>query len=117
MCKKGTCRRDRTVSACHQPDRSGDKEDTGTENGTQIPFFEEVGCFSDIDRDPRGRVISIAYYCMTNQERVKGGDDASQAEWFQVDNLPPLAFDHQKIIESALVKLRNRPLLQSNPES
>ncbi len=51
-------------------------------------------------RDPRGRTISVVYYAFIDQEVLPlAGDDASRAEWFPLQALPPLAFDHQKIIE------------------
>lgn len=55
-------------------------------------------------RDPRGRTISVVYYAIIDhQAHATAGDDASKAEWFPLENLPPLAFDHQKIIEEFLV--------------
>ena len=66
----------------------------------------QLGVFSDIDRDPRERVITIAWYALVKPYEVVGGDDADEASWFPVDDLPPLAFDHRKIFEAALERLR-----------
>lgn len=66
----------------------------------------ELGVFSDVDRDPRERVITIAYYALVKPSSVVGGDDADEAAWFPVDDLPPLAFDHEKIFEAAMEQLR-----------
>lgn len=66
----------------------------------------QLGVFSDVDRDPRERVITIAWYALVKPYEVVGGDDADEAAWFPVDHLPPLAFDHAKIFESAMERLR-----------
>lgn len=66
----------------------------------------ELGVFSDVDRDPRERVITIAYYALVKPSSVVGGDDADEAAWFPANSLPPLAFDHEKIFEAALDRLR-----------
>ena len=66
----------------------------------------QLGVFSDIDRDPRERVITIAWYALVKPSEVVGGDDADEAAWFPVDDIPPLAFDHGQILKAALEKLR-----------
>jgi 8-oxo-dGTP diphosphatase len=66
----------------------------------------QLGVFSDPDRDPRERVITIAWYALVKPSEVVGGDDADEAAWFPIDDLPPLAFDHAKIFEAALEQLR-----------
>ena len=67
----------------------------------------QLGVFSDVDRDPRERVITIAWYALVKPSAVVGGDDADEAAWFPVDDLPPLAFDHRKILKAALERLRH----------
>jgi 8-oxo-dGTP diphosphatase len=65
--------------------------------------------YGDPDRDPRDRVVTVAYYALIPPDapvREEGGDDASQAHWFSADRLPPLAFDHADIITYALRRLR-----------
>lgn len=73
-------------------------------------YMEELQSFSDINRDPRERVITIAFFALVIKDRyhVKGGDDARVAKWFPVKELPSLAFDHKKIIDTALERLRQR---------
>ena len=66
----------------------------------------QLGVFSDVNRDPRERVITIAWYALVKPYEVVGGDDAAEAAWFPVDDLPPLAFDHHKIFEAAMERLR-----------
>ena len=64
------------------------------ETGLQPAAIGQLGVFSDVNRDPRERVITIAWYALVKPSEVVGGDDADEAAWFPVDNLPPLAFDH-----------------------
>lgn len=71
-------------------------------------FFEQIGCFSTVNRDPRTRVITIAYYALVEKGKVQGGDDAAMASWFPVDNIPALAFDHDVILRAALKRLKER---------
>ena len=66
----------------------------------------QLGVFSEVHRDPRERVITIAWYALVKPSEVVGGDDAAEAAWFPVDALPPLAFDHRKIFETAMEQLR-----------
>lgn len=73
-------------------------------------YLEELATFSEKDRDPRERVITIAFFALVvkNQFVIKGGDDARTAKWFAVDELPKLAFDHDKIISTAIEHLRQQ---------
>jgi 8-oxo-dGTP diphosphatase len=73
-------------------------------------YIEEMQTFSHIGRDPRERVITIAFFALVvqNKYNVKGGDDASNAKWFPVKELPELAFDHKEIVTLALERLRQR---------
>lgn len=83
------------------------------ETGLKLDHIEEFGTFSEVDRDPRGRVISIAFYGITELSEVKGGDDAAKAQWFPIDEIPPLAFDHDRMLEQALKKFcKNQPTNQ-----
>ena len=76
------------------------------ETGLEAAAIGELGVFSDPDRDPRERVITIAYYALVKPSEVIGGDDAEEAAWFSVDHLPELAFDHDKIFQAAMERLR-----------
>lgn len=78
------------------------------ETGLIVDDISQIGTFDRVDRDPRGRVITVAYFVVIDGIReVKGGDDAAVARWFSIQNLPELAFDHQEIMEVALRKLRD----------
>ncbi len=70
--------------------------------------IEQFSVFSAVDRDPRERVISIAYYSLVKKSDVRGGDDASDARWFALNALPSLAFDHREILAKALQTLREK---------
>ena len=67
--------------------------------------IEQLGAFTLPNRDPRERVISIAYFTLTRVQEVLGADDARTAHWFPINQLPPLAFDHQQMFEQALQRL------------
>jgi len=64
--------------------------------------------FDAIDRDPRERTVSVAYYDIINslEDSIKAGDDAKEAKWFSVNDLPKLAFDHAIILEKLLNKIK-----------
>jgi 8-oxo-dGTP diphosphatase len=72
----------------------------------KIGKYSQFHTYSDYKRDPRERVISIAFYALSEVCEVIGGDDAEIALWKPVDEIPKLAFDHNKIIEDALKALR-----------
>ena len=76
------------------------------ETHLKITSFSLLGLYSEVDRDPRERVITIAWYALVRHAPVEGGDDAREAAWFPVDEVPPLAFDHDKIFASAREQLR-----------
>jgi len=80
------------------------EEETGLKN----LFIEQLYTFGEPGRDPRGRVISVAYYALVNLDThtVQAADDASEVGWFAIDKLPPLAFDHSHILNTALGRLR-----------
>ena len=73
------------------------------ETGVEDLYLEQLGTFGKPGRDPRERVISVAYLALASSAKlsVQAGDDAAAAEWFPLKALPPLAFDHAKIIEVA----------------
>lgn len=80
------------------------------ETNIYADFLEQIGAFGKPDRDPRERVISIAFYTMirTNGMKIRAGSDAADYQWFYIRNLPPLAFDHSDIIGHALDILRKK---------
>ena len=72
------------------------------ETGLVVSELDQIGAFSEVDRDPRGRTITVAYVAFIDAPvEVKGQDDASNAQWFPISALPPLAFDHEKIMAKA----------------
>ena len=78
------------------------------ETGLETEITHLVGVYSDPDRDPRGHTVSIAYILSPKDEKEpSGGDDASEAKFFDVNELPPLAFDHDKIIKDAMHILKH----------
>ena len=69
------------------------------ETGLRISELIQIGAYSKVDRDPRGRTVTVAYLArIAEAEPVVGQDDAAKASWFPIDNLPPLAFDHEDIL-------------------
>lgn len=77
------------------------------ETGLKVSEVKQIGAYSKVDRDPRGRTITVAYLArIANAEKVNGQDDAAKAEWFPINNLPPLAFDHEDIMKDAIELLQ-----------
>lgn len=73
-------------------------------------FLEQLFTFGTPGRDPRGRVVSVAYYALVrpDQHPATGDSDASEAAWHPVEKLPPLAFDHADILRIGLERLRGK---------
>ena len=80
------------------------EEETGLKNASVEQFYT----FSDVNRDPRERVITVAHYALVKLAEVKGGDDAASARWFSMDEVPRLAFDHDRILHMAASRLKER---------
>lgn len=80
------------------------------ETGLRLSYLEQLATFGKKGRDPRGRVISTAYLGLVRPEdvTVKTDDDAKEATWWAIDQLPPLAFDHAEIIEAGLQRLKSK---------
>ena len=87
---------------------TGARRELKEETGLETSYVEQFGCFSDVNRDPRERVITIAYYALVKKSDVKGADDAAEAHWFPIDNVPSLAFDHDRILRVALKTLKEK---------
>ena len=69
------------------------------ETGLQIEKMQQFGAYDAINRDPRHRTISVVYSVeLKEQKSVEGSDDAAQAKWFSLEDLPELAFDHAEIL-------------------
>ena len=76
------------------------------ETGLERAYIQQFHTFSDPHRDPRERVITIAYYALVKIQEVHGGDDAASARWFPLGEIPSLAFDHDYILRMATQRLR-----------
>jgi 8-oxo-dGTP diphosphatase len=73
------------------------------ETGLRVPDVHQIGAYSKVDRDPRGRTITVAYLAIIDEPvAVRGQDDAAKAEWFPLSALPELAFDHAEIMRDAI---------------
>jgi 8-oxo-dGTP diphosphatase len=86
------------------------------ETSVDAHYLEQLYTFGGVARDPRTRVITVSYYALlpgpesglpqSAPGEPKAGTDAAKAQWFPVDELPPLAFDHAEILQYALTRLR-----------
>jgi 8-oxo-dGTP diphosphatase len=80
------------------------------ETGLDVADLEQLYAFGDPGRDPRGRIIAVAYLARVDAAKVKplAADDAADVGWHRLDRLPPLAFDHAQILACARKRLRAR---------
>ncbi|PVD52754.1 NUDIX hydrolase [Terrimonas sp.] len=81
------------------------------ETGIEVNYLEQLYTFGDPGRDPRQRVIAIAYFGLVKAsqfQELKASTDAENAKWFSIKKLPSLAFDHKKILTAAIERLRNK---------
>jgi 8-oxo-dGTP diphosphatase len=78
------------------------------ETGLKDVELKQLQIFSQVDRDPRTRVVTVVFYGMVSHENsfAKGGDDAEKADWFEINNLPSLGFDHSQIIRQLLERIQ-----------
>lgn len=79
------------------------------ETNVQLTFMEQLYTFGDdIKRDSRNRVISVAYYALVDASNleIKADTDAEKVQWFKIDEIPSLAFDHNLIVKSAIARLK-----------
>ena len=86
----------------------GAKRELLEETGLKDAYIRQFHTFSEVDRDPRERVITIAYYALVRLQEVTGGDDAARAEWYALDKVPALAFDHDQILRMASYELKRQ---------
>lgn len=81
------------------------------ETGVEINYLEQLYTFGKPDRDPRRRIVSVVYFGLVNSEqfsKLSADTDASEAKWFNIKELPELAFDHDSILEVAIERIRNK---------
>src|SRR5439155_5728641 len=78
------------------------------EAGLKNVFLEQLYTFGAVDRDPRERVVSVAYYALVklSEHEAKAATDAANARWFPISGVPRLAFDHGQILETAVARLK-----------
>src|SRR6266853_3226791 len=78
------------------------------EAGLRNVFLEQLYTFGEVERDPRERVVSVAYYSLVklSEHEAKAATDAANARWFPVSGVPRLAFDHAEILATALARLK-----------
>jgi 8-oxo-dGTP diphosphatase len=86
------------------------RRELAEETGVRDVYLEQLYTFGDPGRDPRGRVVTVAYFALiaSGATALTAGTDAAEARWFPVTGLPPLAFDHDRILGGALERLRNK---------
>ena len=73
------------------------------ETGLKMAGLHQIGAYSKVDRDPRGRTVTVAYLAVIDKPLpVLGQDDAAKAEWWSLTSLPQLAFDHAEIMKDAI---------------
>ncbi|MDQ8199900.1 NUDIX domain-containing protein [Pelagicoccus enzymogenes] len=80
------------------------------ETGIKDVFLEQLYTFSGVDRDPRERVVSVAYFGLVKPAGIQmaAASDAQDVQWFAIDDIPELAFDHAEILDVALKRLRGK---------
>ncbi|GGX02702.1 NUDIX hydrolase [Aquimarina muelleri] len=80
------------------------------ETNVTVDYLEQLYSFGDLGRDPRNRVVSITYFALVKPEHhdIKADTDAKDVAWFDVQDLPELAFDHAKILKKAKKRLQNK---------
>ena len=80
------------------------------ETGIKVNYLEQLYTFGNPNRDPRSRIVTVAYYGLIRKSSFElyAATDAEDAQWFNIHNLPPLAFDHIDIFNMALERLRGK---------
>ena len=87
-------------TACHR--------ELEEETGLKVDKLTQFKAYGAVDRDPRGRTISVIFYSFQDEEAIPmAGDDAANAQWFPLSQLPELAFDHQLIIDEFKAEVLN----------
>lgn len=86
------------------------RRELSEETGLQEVFLEQLYTFGEVDRDPRERIVTVAYYALVNLtgRSIQAATDASDAQWFAISHLPPLPFDHDCILATALKRLQGK---------
>lgn len=85
------------------------KRELKEETNVTVTYFEQLFTFGDdVNRDPRNRVISVAYFALVDPSKltIKADSDAEHAQWFKISEIPVLAFDHNSILKKAIERLK-----------
>ncbi|MEO6357343.1 MAG: NUDIX hydrolase, partial [Ferruginibacter sp.] len=85
------------------------KRELSEETGIKVNYLEQLYTFGAPKRDPRQRIISIAYFALVKSsqfQQLKASTDAAEAQWFSINKLPSLAFDHKQILQTAIERVR-----------
>lgn len=85
------------------------KRELQEETGIKVNYLEQLYTFGQPNRDPRHRVVSVAYFALVKSswyQELKASTDAEEARWFPFKELPRLAFDHKKIVQTAIERIR-----------
>lgn len=85
------------------------KRELKEETNISVNYFEQLFTFGDdVFRDPRNRVISVAYFALVDSSKLKAkaDTDAEKAQWFKIDEIPPLAFDHTIILDRGIKRIK-----------
>ena len=92
----------------HESLEDAAKRELEEETGVKDVYLEQLYSFGDPKRDPRGRVITVAYMALINSEKIKlkAATDVSEVQWFSIKKIPQLAFDHKKILDYSLKRLK-----------
>ncbi len=82
------------------------KRELKEETGLEVTNLNQLYAFGKVGRDPRGRTVSVTYYGVADYtSKIEGADDAAKAQWFDINALPKLAFDHDQVIDMAKRKI------------
>ncbi|MCH5223040.1 MAG: NUDIX hydrolase [Muribaculaceae bacterium] len=81
--------------------------------GIHNAYIRQIGTFGEVERDPGARVISVAYFALLNIENIEIKNTPGRVKWVDIDELPPLSFDHPEMIRKALEVMREKILTES----
>lgn len=90
------------------------ERELGEETGLTSCYLEQFGSFSDVYRDPRERVVTIAYFALVKKSEVQGGDDARCARWFSIDKVPPLGIRPRPHTECSATQAQGKNTLRAH---
>jgi len=92
-----------------EPLEAAARRELEEETSLHPPFLKQLATFGNPGRDPRGWTVSVVFWAWVDQPlpAAQAGDDAAQAAWWPLTALPPLAFDHAEILQTALEKIND----------